>query len=283
MSSRPAVYDLHSHSTFSDGVLTPTELVRRAADKGVTHLALTDHDTLAGIDEARGAAGDCGIELITGVEISVTWQRKPLHIVGLDFDPENSALRALIDELQLIRRTRAEKIASKLAKKGVKDPLENASTLAKDGLISRAHFARCLISQGFAKNFEEAFRYYLGPGKPAFVSTAWVALEPSLQQLHAAGGVAVIAHPRRYRLSHSWMRRLLGDFKQLGGAAVEVVTGNGSSADIESMSQLATRFELLASAGSDFHDPNNSWVELGRLAPVPGSLTPIWSRFNGAL
>lgn len=274
------VYDLHAHSTYSDGVLTPAELVERAAKKGVSHLALTDHDNLAGIQEAQQAAVDHDIRLITGVELSVTWQRKSLHIIGLDFDSAGYELVELVAELQELRQQRAEKIAAKLARRGVKDPLENASRHAQGRLITRPHFARCLIEQGYAKDFEAAFRDYLGQGKPGFASTQWVSLERAVECLNRAGGLAVIAHPRRYRLSHSWMRRLLEEFKNLGGAGVEVVTGGGSPGDTEAMTQLATRYGLLASAGSDFHDPVNPWVELGRLPALPDVLSPVWSRFS---
>lgn len=274
------VYDLHTHSTCSDGALSPTELVSRAAEKGVTHLALTDHDTLAGLAEAKNSAAANGIELITGVEISVTWQRKALHIIGLDFDENNIGLIELLDGIQIKRQQRAEKIAAKLAKKGVRDPLENATRLAKGALITRPHFAQCLIDQGFAKDFESAFRHYLGQGKPGFVSTEWVELESALVALHEAGGKAVIAHPRRYRLTHSWMRRLLIEFKKFGGKGVEVVTGGSSPGDIEAMTQLSNKYELMASAGSDFHTPVNPWIELGKLPKLPAVLTPVWNSFG---
>jgi len=275
-----SVYDLHAHSTCSDGALSPTDLVTRAAGRGVTHLALTDHDTLAGLAEAQMAATHNGIELINGVEISVTWQRKPLHIVGLGFDIGDPVLNSLLEELQLTRRQRAEKIAAKLAKKGVKEPLEHASRHAQGRLITRPHFARCLIEQGFATDFESAFANYLGQGKPGFVSTEWVSMENALEALHGAGGVAIIAHPRRYRLTHSWMRRLLEAFKAMGGEAVEVVTGGGSPGDVEAMTQLAIKFDLLASVGSDFHDPINPWIELGKLAPLPAALVPVWKALS---
>ena len=274
------VYDLHSHSTYSDGSLTPTELVTRAAARGVTHLALTDHDTLAGLAEAGVAASNNGIELITGVEISVTWRRKALHIIGLDFDPLESGLVELLAELQLKRAQRAEKIAAKLVKKGVKEPLEHATRLAQGQLITRPHFAQCLIEQGFAKDFEAAFRHYLGQGKPGFVSTEWVSLERALAELGKAGGRSVIAHPRRYRMTHSWMRRLLDEFKRMGGDGVEVVTGGASPGDIAAMTQLSLKFELMASTGSDFHNPVNPWIELGKLSALPMSLTPVWSSFR---
>ncbi len=274
------VYDLHCHSTCSDGRLTPAELVARAAQKGVTHLALTDHDTLAGLPDAMEAATTWDINLITGVEFSVSWQRKPLHILGLDFDAAAPGLVALVETLQIIREQRAEKIALKLEKKGVKEPLEHARRFAGGKLITRPHFAHCLVEQGFAKDFESAFRYYLGQGKPGFVATQWVELETVVGEIRRAGGRAVIAHPRRYRLTHSWMRKLLKLFKECGGEGVEVVTGGCSPGDIEAMAQLAVRFELMASAGSDFHDPANPWVELGRLASLPGTLSPIWSQFD---
>ena len=274
------VYDLHCHSTCSDGRLSPTELVNRAAGKGVTHLALTDHDTVMGLPEARLAAEAKGLKLISGVEVSVTWENKPLHLIGLDFDSTDSNIIQLMSSQDQLRQERSERIAHKLEKKGVKEPLAAALANANGGMISRPHFAQCLIDQGYAKDFESAFRGYLGIGKPAYVSTKWVSMESAVANLVAAGGVAVIAHPRRYRLSHSWMRRLLEEFKAMGGVGVEVITGGGSQGDRDSMAILAERYQLLGSVGSDFHTAENSWVELGRLKPLPASVEPIWSRFK---
>ena len=275
----PSVYDLHCHSTCSDGRLTPTELVERAADKGVTHLALTDHDTVMGLAEAGDAALRKGIQLISGVEVSVTWENKPLHMIALNFDPEHPQITSLMRDQDQLRQERSERIALKLEKKGVKDPLGAALANANGGMISRPHFAQCLIDQGFAKDFESAFQGYLGIGKPGYVSTQWVSMESAVASVVAAGGVAVIAHPRRYRLSHSWMRRLLQAFKDMGGVGVEVVTGGGTQGDRESMSQLAERYQLLGSVGSDFHTAENPWVELGRLKPLSANVEPVWSQF----
>ncbi|MBL4622247.1 MAG: PHP domain-containing protein [Immundisolibacteraceae bacterium] len=274
------VYDLHCHSTCSDGRLSPTDLVNRAAQKGVTHLALTDHDTVMGVDEARIAAQASNLNLITGVEISVTWENKPLHMIGLNFDTSHSSISQLMNSQDLLRQERSQRIAHKLEKKGVKEPLAAALANANGGMISRPHFAQCLIDQGYAKDFESAFRGYLGAGKPAYVATQWVSMETAIENLTAAGGVAVIAHPRRYRLSHSWMRRLLEEFKAMGGVGVEVITGGGNQGDRDSMSLLAERYQLLGSVGSDFHTAENSWVELGRLKPLPASVEPIWSCFT---
>ena len=243
------VYDLHCHSTCSDGRLSPTELVNRAADKGVTHLALTDHDTVMGLAEAADAAQQRDICLISGVEVSVIWENKPLHMIALNFDPDHEQITGLMVEQDRLRQERAERIARKLEKKGVKAPLAAARAYANGGMISRPHFAQCLIDQGFATDFESAFRGYLGVGKSGYVSTKWASMESAVACVVAAGGLAVIAHPRRYRLSHSWMRRLLEGFKAMGGVGVEVVTGGGNQGDRDSMSQLAQRYQLLGSAG----------------------------------
>lgn len=274
------VFDLHSHSSCSDGALSPTELINRAVAQGVTHLALTDHDTLAGLAEARQAAERSPLQLINGVEISATWQGKSLHIIGLDFDPAAPELNQLLEVLQLKRQQRAEKIAHKLSKKGVQDPLAHAHRLAKGRLITRPHFAHCLVEQGFAVDFQSAFKHYLGQGKPAFVATQWEELESVVEAIHLAGGRVVIAHPRRYRMTHSWMRRLMEEFKAMGGDGVEVVCGGGSPGDRQAMTELATRYDLMASTGSDFHDPRNNWIELGKLPAIPADLQPIWGLFK---
>ena len=277
---RQSVYDLHCHSSYSDGQLTPEQLVRRAAAHGVTHLAVTDHDTVAGLDEASASARAQQVSLITGVEISVTWERKNIHLVGLDFDPEYPPLIELLRSLQSRRLERAEKIASKLARRGVESPLEQAMQLATGPLVSRVHFAHVLVAQGFANSFADAFKYYLGQGKPAYVTTNWATMAEAVNAIVAAGGLMVIAHPRRYRLSHSWMRRLLKEFRQAGGCGIEVITGSRRNGDTESATALALRYGLLGSIGSDFHTPENGWVELGRLASLPAELQPVWTQFN---
>ena len=273
-------YDLHCHSTVSDGALSPTELVHRAHEQGVTSLALTDHDTVAGLSEAQAAADATGIQLIPGIELSTSWQNKCFHIVGLGIDPAYPPLRDATHNLQIMRTERAEKIAAKLEKKRIPGALEAVKKAAGDGMITRSHFADFLLSQFHVSTQQEAFDRYLGSGKAAFVSTAWTDLELAVNWITQSGGVAVLAHPLRYNLTASWMKRLLAEFKEVGGQGIEVVTGRYNSDEIKLVAGYATLFELAGSVGSDFHSPANQWVELGRLAPLPENIKPVWELLN---
>jgi len=273
-------YDLHCHSTVSDGALSPTELVHRAHEQGVTSLALTDHDTVAGLSEAQAAADATGITLIPGIELSTSWQNKCFHIVGLGIDPAYPPLRDATHNLQIMRTERAEKIAAKLEKKRIPGALEAVKKAAGDGMITRSHFADFLLSQFHVSTQQEAFDRYLGSGKAAFVSTAWTDLELAVNWITQSGGVAVLAHPLRYNLTASWMKRLLAEFKEVGGQGIEVVTGRYNSDEIKLVAGYATLFELAGSVGSDFHSPANQWVELGRLAPLPENIKPVWELLN---
>jgi predicted metal-dependent phosphoesterase TrpH len=270
------LYDLHCHSTASDGALSPTELVQRAHLQGVTALALTDHDTTAGLAEARAAAAEAGIRFIDGIELSTTWQGKCLHVVGLGVDPAYPPLAEAIRNLQYTRLERAEQIALKLEKKRIPGALEAVRKAAGEGMITRTHFADFLLSQGHVGTQQEAFDRYLAKGKPAYVPTPWIELEIGVGWLRQSGGVAVLAHPTRYDLTASWMRRLLAEFKAIGGQAIEVVTGRSTDEEIKRVGDYARRFELAGSAGSDFHNPANQWVELGRLWPLPAGIVPVW-------
>jgi len=274
------VYDLHCHSTASDGALSPTELVRRAHRQGVTVLALTDHDTTDGLADAARVADEIGLKLIPGIELSATYANQCLHIVGLNIDPEQKDLREGLATQQAIRDQRALKIAEKLEKKGIKGAYPAVSQAAGSGEITRSHFADFLVAEGYVATQQEAFDRYLSKGKPAFVPTQWAALDDAVAWIRSAGGVAVLAHPLRYSLTHKWMNRALSAFKQAGGQAVEVVTGRASADDIQLSMQFALRHQLHASVGSDFHTPDNQWVELGRLAPLPTNLTPVWALFD---
>lgn len=274
------VYDLHCHSTASDGALSPTELVRRAHRQGVTVLALTDHDTTDGLADAARVADEIGLKLIPGIELSATYANQCLHIVGLNIDPEQKDLREGLATQQAIRDQRALKIAEKLEKKGIKGAYPAVSQAAGSGEITRSHFADFLVAEGYVVTQQEAFDRYLSKGKPAFVPTQWAALDDAVAWIRSAGGVAVLAHPLRYSLTHKWMNRALSAFKQAGGQAVEVVTGRASADDIQLSMQFALRHQLHASVGSDFHTPDNQWVELGRLAPLPTNLTPVWALFD---
>lgn len=272
----PETYDLHCHSTASDGALSPTGLVRRAHEQGVTALALTDHDTVAGIDEAQTEAATTGIKLIPGIELSTTWQNKCFHIVGLGIDPTHPQLAEATRNLQTMRTERAEKIAAKLEKKRIPGALEAVKTAAGDGMITRSHFADFLLSQFHVSTQQEAFDRYLGAGKDAYVATIWADLELAVSWISQSGGIAVLAHPLRYKLTGAWINRLLSAFKEAGGLGIEVVTGRYNSDEIKVVAGYATRYGLAGSVGSDFHSPANQWVELGRLAPLPEHIKPVW-------
>lgn len=272
----PEKYDLHCHSTASDGTLSPTELVNRASEQGVTHLALTDHDTTQGLSEAQTAATLHGIQLIKGIELSTSWQNHCFHIVGLGIDPSNTTLTNAIHQLQLLRIERAEQIAAKLEKKRIPGALAAVKEIAGKGMITRTHFADFLLAQRHVSTQQEAFDVYLGAGKPAYVSTTWADLSEAVNWITTAGGVAVMAHPLRYKLTASWIRRLLTVFKDAGGQSIEVVTGRTNPDEIRRTSLFASQFQLAGSVGSDFHSPQNVWVELGRLAPLPKNIKPVW-------
>ncbi len=272
-------YDLHCHSTASDGSLTPTELIQRAKLKGVTTLALTDHDTINGQAEAANAAVHNNITLIPGIEISTTWENKCFHIVGLNIDIHNSILTTGIQDLQSIRSERAKTIARKLEKKRIPNAYEAVVKAANGGMITRLHFANFLVSNNHVSNQQQAFDKYLGKGKPAFVSTVWAELQTAVEWINQAGGTAIVAHPLRYNMTASWMKRFLSFFKETGGKGIEIITGRSTPDEIRRSMLYANQFELIASVGSDFHTPDNKWVELGRLAPLPGNIKPVWELF----
>ena len=274
------IYDLHTHSTASDGAYTPAVLVRHAYEAGVTHLALTDHDCTDGLVEAQTEASQCGLTLIPAVEISTTWHGKSVHIVGLRIDPDNPELKCGLARLQAQRLSRAEEMGRNLAKKGIEGGFEAARELAGLGMITRTHFAKFLANQGLAASVRAVFDHYLVQGKPGYVHTEWAGLEEAVGWIKNAGGVAVVAHPQRYKLTGSWLRRLLTEFKASGGEALEVVAGTSNLGDIQSSASAARRHELLASVGSDFHSPDHSWLKLGHLPELPGDLTPVWNLWN---
>lgn len=270
------IYDLHSHSTASDGLLSPTELVQRAVEQGVDVLALTDHDTVAGVREAKNAAVNLPIKLISGVEISVIWQGKSVHLAALGVDENNDDLLALLNQQAQRREMRAVQIAEKLAKAGIGNAYEGAKALAS-GEVTRAHYGRFLVEQGFVKNVEQAFRRYLGLGKCAYVKPNWCEMQEAIEVTHQANGVICVAHPLRYKFTARWIRRLLAEFKQCGGDGVEVA-GCGQTPDQRLLlARWANEFDLLASAGSDFHYPTN-WIELGKGLQLPQNVTPIWQK-----
>jgi len=273
-------YDLHTHSTASDGSLSPAELVHEAAAAGVTHLALSDHDTTEGLENAKAAADAAGICLIPAVEISATWMEKSVHVVGLAIDPACAALQQGLAGLRTLRHERAEEMGRRLDKHGIPGAFEAAAALTPSGMVTRTHFARVIAAQGLAASVSDVFNRYLAQGKPGYVSTRWAELEQVVTWIRSAGGTAVVAHPQRYKLTASWMRRLLGEFKEMGGGALEVVAGAGYPQEIQAAASHARRFGLLASAGSDYHGPEHPWLRLGRLPPLPPDLTPVWSLWH---
>jgi hypothetical protein len=269
--------DLHLHSTASDGTLDPAALVARVAACGVKLMALTDHDTVAGIEAAAAAAPGHGIALVAGVEISADWRGRTIHVLGLAIDPGNPLLARGLEAQQRLRDARAARIAEKLDAAGVPGSAALAAIRAQGSLPTRTHFARALVAEGVAKDLRAAFDRWLGRGKPGHVKGEWAELAEATAWIVAAGGKAVIAHPMRYPLSAGARRELCADFAAAGGRGVEVVTGSGSPHDREQAIALAVRCRLEGSVGSDFHDPAMPWNPPGRLAKLPGSVRPVWS------
>jgi len=271
------VVDLHCHSTVSDGLLPPAEVVRRAVANGVDLLALTDHDDVAGLAEARATAEELGLAFLDGAELSVSWRDTTIHIVGLRLDPGNAALFNGLTALRAGRDGRAERIAEALEKVGIGGALEGAMRHAKNAtIVSRAHFARYLVEQGLASDVKSVFDHYLAQGKPGYVPHHWVTLEEALGWIHGAGGVAVIAHPIRYRISRQVLREFIAEFKERGGAAMEVACGAHTPEHIRECAQLARHFGLKASSASDFHGQGESYADLGGVPPMPDGLVPVW-------
>lgn len=277
--TRMTCYDLHSHSTASDGSLNPDELIARAVDKGVDVLALTDHDGTEGIAAAQKAAQGTDLLLIAGVEISVTWAKGTVHIIGLNIDPDNAVLQQGLSNMRDFRVGRAQEIASRLEKVGITGALEGAKEYASEVMLGRLHFAKFLVEQGHAKDISDVFKRYMVRNKPGYVTGEWASLNDAVTWITEAGGQAVIAHPARYKMTATKRRRLITDFKEAGGVGFEVVSGRQHPEEVKVLAKLAQQFDLLASVGSDFHTPDNTWVELGQLAPLPESCTPIWTEF----
>ena len=270
-------YDLHCHSTRSDGLLSPTDVVRRAAERGVDVLALTDHDELSGLDEARETARESGIRLIDGAELSVSWRELTLHVLGLGVDP---GCPMLVDGLQAIRTgraTRAQRIAASLAATGIPGAYAGAlKFVTSESLISRTHFARFLVEAGYVRDMRDVFKHYLARGKPGYVEHDWVALPTAVEWIRHAGGQAVLAHPGRYKVGREGMRELLAEFRDVGGEGIEVLSSSHTADQNETFLRHARVFGFLASSGSDYHGPGESWVDLGDMPPLPAGTAPVW-------
>lgn len=269
--------DLHNHSRISDGLLTPGALVGLAATNGVTGFALTDHDDVAGLAEARQEAALRGLGFVSGVEVSVTWQGKTLHIVGLGVDEQNETLQQGLARLRQGRLARAERMAHELARAGIAGALEGARRHAPySAILARTHFARFLVEQKLARDMSAVFKRFLVKGKPGYVSHHWAPLEEALAWILGAGGVAVLAHPGRYRLAMTEMSQLLDEFADLGGRGIEVSTANHSREDLARFAGLAVHRGLMASRGADYHGPGESRMEPGRIPPLPAGVMPVW-------
>ena len=270
--------DLHCHSTVSDGTLEPEELAARAKANGVELWALTDHDEIGGQQRARAAAAALGLPYLTGAEISVTFADVTVHIVGLGFDADDTALKAGLTATRGGRRERAMEMSEGLAKVGIRGAYQGAlGYVSNPELISRTHFARHLVETRVCSDTQEVFRKYLVEGKPGFVPHRWATLRNAVHWIADAGGIAVIAHPARYRFSPTEEYALFTEFKAHGGRGVEVVTGSHSASDAARYTETALEFDLLASRGSDFHSPDESHIDLGALPALPARLTPVWS------
>jgi predicted metal-dependent phosphoesterase TrpH len=271
--------DLHCHSTVSDGLLAPRELVRRAAANGAEVLALTDHDHLGGLADARDEAQALGIRFIDGVEISVSWGGLTIHIVGLGIDAADAALSAGLASVRDGRDSRAQRMAESLAAIGIRGAYEGALRyVGNPALISRSHFARWLVEKRYARDVSNVFEHYLARGKPGYVEHEWCSLAQAVGWIHGAGGVAVVAHPGRYRMSGTERDSFFSEFRALGGEAVEVVAGAHDAAAVRDYAHIARRYGLAASRASDFHGPGESVVDVGRAAPLPPDLEPVWER-----
>ncbi len=269
--------DLHCHSCISDGTLEPEALAARARANGVELWSLTDHDEVSGQPRAIAAAREQGLPYLTGTEISVTFADITVHIVGLGFDAADEALARGLAATRGGRRERAMEMAQGLATVGIQGGFDGAlQYVGNPELISRTHFARWLVETGVCRDTQEVFRKYLVEGRPGYVPHRWASLGNAVRWITEAGGMAVIAHPGRYKFTPTEEYALFTEFKQHGGRGVEVVTGSHTRADFARYADTALEFGLLASRGSDFHSPDESHTDLGGLPELPGKLTPVW-------
>lgn len=272
-------FDLHSHSHFSDGSLSPRALVDLALEVGITHLALTDHDTLEGLSEAHLAAQGKMIEIIDGVELSCTWNKQLLHIVGLNVDPSNATLINGVMHNKQRRLDRAESMYEDFEQHDIflRDAVQ--SQLVGNSVPTRPHFAQALIDQGYAKDKKQAFKRYLVRGKPGYIPMSWPSLEEVGHWISAAGGVGVLAHPMRYKFTRTKLASLIKEMVPAGITAIEVSTSTTDKQQITVLSSLCEQFKLFASVGSDFHGNDQPWARLGSAASLPSELVPVWQQF----
>ncbi|MBA2650755.1 MAG: PHP domain-containing protein [Tatlockia sp.] len=272
--------DLHCHSCFSDGKLSPEELISRALVSKLQILALTDHDTIEGLKSLHQAAGVHPIKIINGIEFSTRWKNYDIHILGLNIDPENPQLLKLIAIQNESRINRAHQIAEKIKLSGIDEAYEKACAIAKHDRVGRPHFAQVIINEGLAKDMQTAFKRFLSKGKPAYVATPWISIPQAIEGILAAKGQAVIAHPLKYKLTRTKLGELIADFKEAGGVGLEVVSGEMTVKQIQEVAGLSVRYQLLASTGSDYHGSALSRIPLGRQAQLPLNCTPVWHQWT---
>ncbi|GGY32195.1 phosphatase [Bacterioplanes sanyensis] len=278
-----SAFDLHCHSTASDGKLPPAELVARAAGQGVTTLALTDHDTLDGLAEARAAAAEHEIRLVSGIELSCVWGGATIHIVGLDMDTDSDAMQAAVAAQLEARKQRSVVIAERLSRRLKVDiPLSRVQEYAGGELVGRPHFAQYLLDQQLVPSMAVAFKKYLGAGKPGDVKANWPALSDAVRWIVDGGGIAVMAHAHIYKMTRTKLKACIVDFIDAGGRALEVSYGNMDADQQRRMVALAQEFELLGSCGSDFHGPNRFGIDLGVMPAFPADIEPVWQHFRSA-
>jgi len=268
--------DLHNHSYYSDGVFSPSEVVKFADDAGCDLFALTDHDTTDGLDEAQNMADKLSVDLVSGVEISAFWKNITIHIIGLDIDINNDILQAGLVHNQQLRKERAEKIALGLWRAGIKDALEKTQALSKTDMLTRTHFAQMLIQEGYCKDMRSVFRRFLTGKKPGGIRVEWRSFDEVVRWIHAAGGLAIIAHPFRYRMTQTKIKNMLIDFKEVLGDGFEVVTATSNDEEITLSDQWAKKFKLLSSCGSDYHGWSNHRIKIGNLRDLPNVENAIW-------
>lgn len=272
--------DLHCHSCFSDGLLTPVELLYRAANLNLDYFALTDHDTLLGVHDLHSANSALKVNIINGVEISSSWKKYDIHVLGYNFNLEDKDLDALFVAQKTNRLRRAHEISEKLEKYGIHDAFLKAEKYAYNGNIGRPHFAKVLLDEGLIKDISQAFTIYLGTNKKAYVPSCWIELADTVRMIKNAGGDAVLAHPLKYKLTNTKLRELIANFKQAGGDGIEVVSSDLPPIYVNKLAELCLDYDLMASSGSDFHGDNISRVGIGLQKSLPEMCKPIWSKWS---
>ncbi|MDE0786201.1 MAG: PHP domain-containing protein [Porticoccaceae bacterium] len=271
------IIDLHCHTNMSDGALTPNELIDLAIERGVDMLSITDHDTLDAY--AHTTTVPSGLKLIPGIELSSRWRKQGIHIVGLNIDLSNEAMVSAVNQQSKVREQRAQEISNRLGRLGFDNCLEGAQRFAHNQ-IGRPHFAEHLIAIGAVKNANEAFKKYLGAGKVGDIKEHWPDIDTAVQWIRQAGGVAVLAHPSKYKMTRTKLTELISDFKDAGGEAMEVVSGLQIPSVTRDLAKLCSQFDLLASCGSDFHSPDKKWAALGLISNLPETCNPVWDRWS---